>query len=174
MRSLNHPNICSLIEVHETQGSVYLIMELVEGSPLLDLEGFEPIPREKRASILRQLSSALYYLKRKCIIHRDIKPDNILLTPSGHIKLIDFGLSISTKTEKHNFKRVGTPGFIAPEIINYKNASLKGYGVESDVYSLGVLLYCMIVGEHPFDGEDCQEVLANNYQAIINFDKKSI
>lgn len=154
LRSLDHPNICRLIEVHETEGSVYLIMELVEGSPLLDLESFEPIPKEKRTPIFKQITSVLYYLKTKSIIHRDIKPDNVLLTPSGHVKVIDFGLSISANSEKNAFRRVGTPGFIAPEVINYKKGSLKGYGVESDIYSLGIMLYCAIVGEHPFDGED--------------------
>jgi len=58
-------------------------MELVEGTPLLNLEKFDPIPKDQRPSIFKQISSALYYLKSKNIIHRDIKPDNILLTPSG-------------------------------------------------------------------------------------------
>ena len=129
-------------------------MELVEGSPLLDLEDFDPIPKETRVSIFKQISSALYYLKSKSIIHRDIKPDNILLTPSGHVKLIDFGLSLSTNLAKTEFRRVGSPGFIAPEVINCKKDSLKGYGFKSDVYSLGIVLYCAIVGEHPFDGKD--------------------
>ena len=129
-------------------------MELVEGSPLLDLQDFDPIPRETRVSIFKQISSALYYLKSKGIIHRDIKPDNILLTPSGHIKLIDFGLSLSTNLAKADYRRVGTPGFIAPEVLNSKKDTLQGYGFESDVYSLGIVLYCAIVGEHPFDGKD--------------------
>ena len=174
LRNLDHPNICRLVEVHETEGSVYLIMELVEGRPLLDLEDFEPIPKEKRIPIFKQISSVLHYLKSKSIIHRDIKPDNVLLTPTGHIKVIDFGLSISENSDKKDFRRVGTPGFIAPEVINYKKGSLKGYGAESDIYSLGIMLYCAIVGEHPFDGKDYQEVLANNYQAKINFDKSQI
>jgi len=174
LRTLEHPNICKLIEVHETENSLYLVIELIDGSPLLDLEKFDPIPKEKRISIFKQISSALFYLKSKNIIHRDLKPDNILLTSAGNIKVIDFGLSLSTPCAINEFTKVGTPGFIAPEVINCNKKSLKGYGIESDIYSLGVILYCAIVGEHPFNGENYNQVLSNNFKGKIDFDKEQI
>lgn len=172
-RKMSHPNIAQFIEVHETNGTVYLVLELVEsGAPLLDLEDCPIIPKKERLSYLRQIAQVLSYVAQQGIIHRDIKPDNIMVRQDGQIKVIDFGLSAPTSSKTAQLRKVGTPGFLAPEIINKRRGGR--YGCAVDIYALGVTYYCMVAGEHPFDGVDCQAVLMNNQIGSIDYEHPEI
>merc|ERR1712032_103580 len=127
---------------------------------LMDLdEEMAPFKKEKRLYILKQLLEAQIFLAEHKIVHRDLKPDNVLILEGNKIKILDLGLAVSLKTGEH-IKRSGTPGFIAPEILkskkNYK------YGNKTDVYSIGIIHYCMMFGYHPFDADDADGVYRKN------------
>lgn len=100
-------------------------------------------------------------LSDKRIIHRDLKPDNILLDESKKLYFIDFGLSVKEDPTKL-FSRAGTPGFLAPELLEKGQRVTDRYNSQTDIFSMGVIHYCMVTGEHPFDAEDADGVLLNN------------
>lgn len=185
LRQTDHPNIVKLIEVHETFNTIYLIFELIEGSPIIDLNNILILGIQKRLQIIRQLAIVLNYLhKDQNVIHRDIKPDNILLIDQGNtIKVVDFGLAIRDRPLQvasglmdldrplpNRFAKVGTPGFLAPEIINGKKE--EGYGYKIDIFSLGIIYFCMITGVHPFDGSNFEEIVSNNQKGRIDFQNR--
>lgn len=130
-------------------------MELVEGKPLIDLENIESTTFKKAINKIAQVALALKELEALHIVHRDIKPDNIMITSKGLVKLIDFGLAIQVDDflSKRIYK-VGSPGFLAPELITGSDNSI--YTSKLDIYALGITLFCMLTGEHPFDAEDCK------------------
>ncbi len=146
--ALNHPHICSLFDV----GSDYLVMEYVEGAALRG-----PLPVADVLRLAGQIADALEHAHRQGIVHRDLKPSNILLTRSG-IKVLDFGLAKRQPSglvagESHPTLTVegavlGTPRYMAPEQIEGKPADER-----SDIFAFGLLLYEMLTGQHPFEGE---------------------
>jgi hypothetical protein len=141
---LSHPNIVTLYEAGESDGQAYLAMELVNGR---SLRGQRFAPRELVAIAL-QLGSALAYAHEQGVIHRDIKPDNVLLETSGRVKLSDFGIAKMTGAQPSAMTRAGmlagTQGYVAPELVRGAAPSPL-----SDVYALGVLLYELSTGELP-------------------------
>lgn len=170
-RSLDHPYVVKLFEVHETANTIYLVLEFVEGTPLLDLSDIRIIPKSTRLSYLSQLAEVMQVLKDKNILHRDLKPDNILVTAEGSIKVIDFGLSLRFEdscSQSRELRRVGTPGFLAPELIHLPLDGQYSYPV--DMFALGVTYYCMVSGEHPFDGKKFQNIVDNNLAGKIDFE----
>lgn len=172
-RRMSHPNIVKLYEVQETSNSVYLVLELVEDAkPLLNLEGFDPIPFSERKQYLKQMSSVMKYMHSRGVIHRDIKPDNLIVSQEGTLKVIDFGLAMYSESCLDQFKKVGTPGFLAPELINKK--PFEQYSSKVDIFALGVTYYCMVTGQHPFDGVDCEEVITNNVLGDIDLEHRLI
>ncbi|MCI0398971.1 MAG: protein kinase [Chloroflexi bacterium] len=155
---LEHPNIVRLYRYGEARGVLYMAMEYVEGANLAgvldsyrqDGEWMEP---EEASRIIREIGLALDYAHNVGVIHRDIKPSNIMLNRQGRAILTDFGLALVTElgTQGEVF---GTPQYIAPE----QAISSAGARPESDLYSLGVILYEMFVGELPFDSEDSLDI----------------
>lgn len=143
-----HKNLLSLNEVYESKNSIYFVMDLLEGGELLsDLTAQNPYKESRIAVILKNILEALVIVHSKGIIHRDIKPENILFRSEGNLQdlvIADFGLA----TPKHSdikkvvFKRCGTPGYVAPEILIYKE-NMEFYDMKSDVFSVGVLFYIM-------------------------------
>jgi calcium-dependent protein kinase len=175
LRELNHPNVIKFFEIHETQNSLYLVMEVLEGGEIFDLADGKLSP-EDAYEITKSLLNGLEYLDSKGIIHRDLKPDNIILKfknkclKENVIKIVDFGLSSFIDVEEYLFKRCGTPGFVAPEVINADKTdpNLK-FSSKCDVFSVGIIFYFMLTGKIPYDGESFHDVLANNKKASIDF-----
>lgn len=149
MRRINHQNIIHLYEVHETENTIYMIMDFLEGGQLLELI---KIPRKfKQIEIINLISGiakGLLYLHEMGIIHRDIKPENILFnkleTGETEPVIVDFGLATYENENEYLFPRCGTPGYVAPEVINIKSQKAK-YGAGCDIFSVGVLFHLLYI-----------------------------
>lgn len=149
-RLLNHPNICKLYEVHAMTNHFYMLFEYVSGGQMLDYIISHGSLKEKQArKFARSIGSALDYCHRNSIVHRDLKIENILISKSGEIKIIDFGLSnmFARRTQLKTF--CGSLYFAAPELLNAKPYT----GPEVDVWSFGVVLYVLVCGKVPFDDQ---------------------
>lgn len=168
--ALNHPNIASVYDVMEDHGEVLLIMEYVEGVTLRDkLAG--PMSPEDFLPIAVECAEALAAAHEKGILHSDIKPENIMLTPSGHVKLLDFGVArrvpgADDATRGGSLQDAsvmapvgGTPAYMAPEVLLGSLPDLR-----ADVFSLGLVFYEMLSGKHPFRGESSAPVTARIVQ----------
>jgi tRNA A-37 threonylcarbamoyl transferase component Bud32 len=149
---LLHPNVVTLFDTGEEGGLLFLAFEFVEGCDLASrLETGEPPTLREVLGITRQVAEALDYAHRQGIVHRDIKPSNILIDTGGHVKVADFGIAkvAGQNTELTIAGSVmGSPQYLSPEQI--RGDELDG---RSDVFSLGVVLYEMLSGRRPFDGE---------------------
>ena len=148
MRALDHDNTIKLYEVHESENSIYLVMELVQGKPLQDIltkGSLKKIYSSKQIiEMVRSIMDALAYLATKGIMHRDLKPDNILIDKKGKAKIADFGLATYINEKEYIFKKCGTPGYIAPEVFKYEpNILSTAYGDRCDVFSAGCILFYM-------------------------------
>lgn len=154
---LDHPNIACMRTAQRIDNQLLMIMEFVEGSTLADVMRKGPIGLNTTLSYISQALSALDYAHARGVIHRDIKPSNIMLTPSGQVKLMDFGvakLATDAKLTKTGLL-VGSLHYMSPEQIEGKD--LDG---RSDIYSLGVTLYEMITGAKPFNGDSEYQIMA--------------
>jgi len=149
--SLNHPNICTVHEVGEADGQVYVVMELIRGETLGSIvpEGGLPASRVVRYGL--QIADALAEAHRHGLIHRDLKINNVMITGTGLLKVLDFGIAVRTDGphDEHAETSQGTPAYMAPETIERGQSS-----VRSDLWSFGVLLYEMCTGDRPFRGQD--------------------
>jgi len=150
MRAIDHENIIKLHEVHETEKSVYLVIELVKGKTLESLikqRTFIDDPSGSQAvRMLRSILEALQYLSAEGIMHRDLKPSNILVEDSGKVKIVDFGMAtyFNNTSTKFIFNKCGTPGYIAPEVFKYDpNREITAYNDRCDVFSAGCVLFYM-------------------------------
>ncbi len=165
--SLEHPHIVPVHEYGEQNGLAYLVMPYISGGTLRDeMEGEEQLPLTKAVNYLEQMASALDFAHERGVIHRDIKPANILMTPTGRLLLTDFGLVKVVSGGQSAQVRltgagapVGTPDYMAPE-------QVVGEGVDgrADQYSLGVILYQMLTGTTPFQGETPMQIAARHLQ----------
>ena len=170
--SLNHPNICTLYDVGQHEGSGYLVMEFIEGKPIAG-----PMPLDQAIQTGIQICDALYAAHKKGIVHRDLKPANILVTKQG-VKLLDFGLAkltaaapgsgayapppampadqqtVAALTGAHTV--VGTPQYMAPEQISGGEVDAR-----TDIFAFGCVLYELITGQRAFDGKSASSVMAS-------------
>jgi serine/threonine protein kinase len=155
--SLSHPNIASLYTAQRVENQLLMFMELVEGSSLHDRMEQGSMELSEALDYITQVLAALAYAHEKGVIHRDIKPRNLLLTRGGIVKLTDFGIA-SAAGDKHITKTgaaVGSLLYMSPEQIN------AGHGdARSDLYGVGVLLYELVTGRRPFDGESEFAIMA--------------
>lgn len=145
MREINHENIINLREVYETDNSLYMVMDLINGGQLLSiLKPGKKLPISLCKHILKQILSAVDHIHSKNIMHRDIKPQNILIKDkeSFEINLVDFGLSTKCDLKNFIFVRCGTPGFVAPEIMKIKDGDAI-YDKACDIFSIGIILHIM-------------------------------
>ena len=162
--ALNHPNIVTVFDAGQAAQGHYIVMELVRGRGLRSLIG-QPIDAEKLLSLARQMAEALVVAHEAGIVHRDVKPENIMVRDDGYVKVLDFGLarlspqidSAATRetviaTESRTL--VGTIKYMSPE-----QAAGGRLGTMSDVFSLGVVLYELATGRHPFDAESSYKIL---------------
>jgi serine/threonine protein kinase len=146
MFELDHPNIIKLHEVHETRGSIYLIMELLQGGELLqNITVAEEYTLNDVRCILRNILEGLAYLQSKNIAHRDIKPPNIIRKHAKddlhHIKIVDFGFATHCEDREIIYRSCGTPGFVAPEVCNHPEAVEVTPAV--DIFSAGIVFFYM-------------------------------
>ncbi|MCI0595717.1 MAG: serine/threonine-protein kinase, partial [candidate division Zixibacteria bacterium] len=148
--ALNHPNITTVFEIDEYYDQIFLAMELVEGKSLKELLKTEPLPIKKVLDLAIQVCEGLTAAAEKGVVHRDIKSDNILLTPKNQAKIMDFGLAkfkgAGQLTQAGS--TVGTAAYMSPE-----QASGEEVDHRSDIFSFGVVLYELLTGKLPFRGE---------------------
>jgi serine/threonine-protein kinase len=164
---LEHPHIVPIYKVGRHQEIFYIIMRCIDGPSLGQLlETRKKLPIGDAARITRQVADALAYAHSREIVHRDIKPDNILLDNSGHVLVTDFGIAKAAQAAKEKKKTqdstltsegvvVGTPQYMSPE-----QAAGDPLDGRSDIYSLGIVLYQMLAGAPPFDGPSSADILA--------------
>lgn len=149
--SLSHPNIVSVYDVGKEGDFEYIVMEYVEGRNLKEIiREYAPLTTEQTINLGRQITEAIQNAHENHIIHRDIKPHNILVTADGHAKVTDFGIAraVSSATVTHTGDIVGSVHYLSPE-------QAKGLQIneQSDIYSLGIILYELVTGKVPYEGE---------------------
>jgi len=159
---LNHPNIVRSLDVGESRGWHYMAMEFVDGTTVRARLDKGPLPEKEALRIVKEVAKALDHANAHGVIHRDVKPGNIMLTPDGKVKLADFGLARgkgpSDLTLEH--ASIGTPQYLAPEqAVRGSNATHR-----SDLFSLGASLYHLATGRPPFAGENLGEIFHNVVQ----------
>lgn len=172
MRLLDHPNIVRLYETFEDMRNTYLVLELCSGGELFDrifTDG--KFTEQVAAHCVQQMLRALNYMHQNWIMHRDVKPENWLLATDEAIrktdlKLIDFGLSKRFVPGELSSTKTGTPYYVSPEVLEGQ------YAEKSDVWSIGVIMYMMLCGSPPFQGNDIKAVLASVMAAQLRFDQK--
>jgi calcium-dependent protein kinase len=176
LKAFNHPNIVQLHSVHETSSSVYIVQELCTGGELFDaiINFGGKFNEYDVASIMKDAFSAIEYCHDRNVCHRDLKPENFLLAypintdrnsndPFPPVKIVDFGVSASISLGQQATGIAGTIFYMAPEVFN------EAYGVECDMWSLGVILYILLSGHLPFGGNNVTETVEKIQSGLYGF-----
>ena len=174
LRQLDHPHIVALKEVVVSRDDTYIVMELLSGGELFNrIVDVGPFSEADAAALFAQILLAMEYLHSRNIVHRDVKPENILYLSEGanEIKLIDFGYAGLWAEDKQLTGLCGTPDYVAPEVLTWYEDDDKGtpYGKGSDLWSLGVLLYVCLSGCSPFSAEEEEDILKLVASATYEF-----
>jgi serine/threonine-protein kinase len=159
--ALNHPNIATVYEINEYEGTPFIVMEYVGGKTLNDSLEEKPFAINEAIAIVIQIAEGLKAAHQKNIVHRDIKSGNVLYSDDGHAKILDFGLaktSMSTQLTKMG-STLGTVAYMSPEQVNGKDVDHR-----TDLWSLGVVIFEMITGRYPFAGDYDQAI----FYSILN------
>ena len=168
MRVIDHLRLSKTYEIYEGDNHVYCVCKYYNGRDLLSYLIEEGLPSEKvTINITKQILQALSYLSTLKIMHRDVKPENILFVDEqeNQIVIVDYGFATYEKDYKKLFSRCGTPGFVAPEVLNDEE-----YDCSIDVYSCGIILYLMLSGDIPFNGESQSEIVEQNIKGDVDFE----
>ena len=154
MFKMSHPNIIKVTDLIEEGDTVAFVMEYIEGDTLKDyLERKGKLNDDEIKTIFTQMLAAVGYVHEQGLIHRDIKPSNFMISPNGQVKLLDFGIAKNTDTNSAEYtqtstsQQMGTPMYMSPEQVN----ETKSVTAQSDIYSLGVVLWQMVMGQKPYD-----------------------
>ena len=154
LRQISHPNIINIFEIFSDNKKYYIMSEFCEGGELLDMIAKKSSFNEfDAARIIRQILQAVNYLHQNNFVHRDLKPENIMLM-SNHIdlKLIDFGTAVELHPGEKLVKFIGTSYYIAPEVIS------RDYNEKCDIWSCGIILYILLCGYPPFNGQTNKDI----------------
>ncbi len=161
--SLNHPHIAHVYDVGEDRGHLFFAMELVEGKPLKELIPRGGLPLSTVCQYGAQIADALAFAHERGVVHRDLKSANVMITPEGRVKVLDFGLAKRVDDPRDDDKKdpdltasgmiLGTPNYLPPEVLLGGSADAR-----SDIWALGVVLYEMASGKLPFDGASMGEL----------------
>ncbi|MDA2927430.1 protein kinase [Acidobacteria bacterium AH-259-G07] len=171
LASLNHPNIAAIYGLEETDGVRFLVLELVEGETLAERVAKGPLPVEEALEICRQIAEGVEAAHEKGVIHRDLKPANVKITPEGMVKVLDFGLAKALEGERpvtdisqsptltdamtRSGVILGTAAYMSPEQARGKRVDKR-----ADIWAFGCVLYELLTGKRPFEGETITETLA--------------
>ena len=152
---LNHPNIITVYDFGEEQGTAFMAMELLEGSDLRELLAQGRVTSlEDTLAIMEQILDGLAFAHAKGVVHRDLKPGNVHVLPNGQVKIMDFGLARRAEDGAQGGTVMGTPYYMAPEQVQGARASAR-----TDIFSLGAMFYEMLAGKRPFTGPTIPAVL---------------
>jgi len=154
LKKIDHPNVVKIHEIFKDKRKLYIVMEYVEGKELFDFVVQKmKVMESEAAQIVMQLLRTIKYLNELKICHRDLKPENIIINPDTlNVKIIDFGLSAFYSDFDHLSTKVGTPYYVAPEVLE------KRYGKECDIWSIGVITYVLLTGCPPFQAKSLPEL----------------
>lgn len=170
LRMIDHPNVINYYETYEDEKYLHIVMELCTGGDLFDkLIDMGTLNESEVAALMKKLLLAVNHIHGLSIVHRDLKPENFLFAsrePGAEIKIIDFGMSIKHQATNDLTTLVGTPYYLAPEVLRGR------YGRECDVWSLGVTMYLMLCGYQPFEGEDMREIFARISKGMFDFSRR--
>ncbi len=161
--SLDHPNIVSIYDVGEEDDIYYIVMEYVEGMTLKEyINRTGPLHPKEAVQIMEQIVSAIAHAHDNQIVHRDIKPHNILIDHMGHIKVTDFGIAmaLSSTTITHTNSVLGSVHYLSPEQARGGLSTKK-----SDIYSLGIVLFELLTARMPFEGESAVSIALKHLQS---------
>src|SRR6266853_436551 len=146
-RQVSHPNVCRVFDIGETEGTLFLTMEYVDGEDLASVvRRIGRLSPDKAAEVARQICAGLAAAHERGVIHRDLKPANVMLDGAGKIRITDFGLASIAASIQGAEVRAGTPAYMAPEQLAGREVSTK-----SDIYSLGLILYEILTGKRAFE-----------------------
>lgn len=168
LEQLDHPNIMKIFDSIETSHQVIIVLEHITGISLNNYLAKLPehkLDDEKAQTILSKILSAVAYCHSKGVIHRDLKLENILITPTEDVKLIDFGFSVSKETKLSTF--CGTPTYMAPEIITMKQYE----GPPTDAWALGIIAFVLLNGYFPFQAVRSQELYKRISKGLFSMPK---
>lgn len=160
---LSHPNLVNVFDQGSDSGTTYLVMEYVPGITLRDaLNEYGPLPAVRALEMLAQILSGLAAAHRAGILHRDLKPDNVLLADDGRVKLGDFGLARAISAHTSTGDLVGTIAYLSPELVTRGLADAR-----SDVYAAGILLFELLTGRQPFEGEQAVQIAYQHANSTV-------
>lgn len=167
MSILDHPALQKGVTSGRFKGMPFLVTEFIKGESLRDrLERTGPIPPDEAVQLVRRIADGLAYCHDHGIVHRDVKPDNVLITAEGQPILLDFGLALSNQNHRMTYANfsgaAGTPEYMSPEQIEGHRGDRR-----SDVYSLGIMFFEMVTGDVPFHGDTTMAVVAQHLHARI-------
>ncbi|XP_069004768.1 serine/threonine kinase 17a like [Embiotoca jacksoni] len=165
-----NPYVVALHEVYETNTEIILVLECAAGGEIFDqcvADNDDAFTEKDVIRLAKQILTGVAFLHRNNVVHLDLKPQNVLLTsarPLGDIRIVDFGLSRRVDNITEVREILGTPEYVAPEILNYEPIS-----TATDMWSIGVLTYVMLTGESPFLGDNKQETFLNISQVNVDY-----
>lgn len=166
-RRMKHKHVVEFLRTFRDRYYVYMLLEKCDNGTLMDLLKVRRFTVAETQYVMLQCLSAMQYMHSECVIHRDLKPGNIMLDSELNIKIGDFGLAAELQYDGERKRTIcGTPNYIAPEIIDHKS---HGHSYEVDTWSLGVILYTLLVGQPPFQMEDVESTYKRIRQCRYDF-----